>query len=341
MTKTIPKADEAFARYVISDPKFQSRRTLAEYGYPGLRSALDGDKNQVVVRHTRNAPFPRVLMVDQLRAHVVDDRTLVTFFQPKDPEKGARGFSQSFDVLSTVNQDLMGDSAERCVDVFDCAARVVSSAVTGLLGNKSIRELQILPLYEENIAVLTSLQAQSLGNIRQRQRRDLEQNTRSTNLFDTRKDLAATLELHDIQDEPLSIKKLMNEQWTILQQMIDKYKYVINSNKNMGKNGISTLENTVKLHVQKMDRIGHMLHNVQATLAAFEEMNQKQATMMNEMIAGEQAEVNAEQSRAILVFTVFTIIFLPLLSSPRSSVSILVSGVAQMGICHLVRFSPT
>lgn len=58
-----------------------------------------------------------------------------------------------------------------------------------------------------------------------------------------------------------------------------------------------------------------MLKSAQAAQRAFKElldMKQKQANIVEAQLARRQTEVAADQSRSVMIFTIFTIIFLPL-----------------------------
>ncbi len=58
-----------------------------------------------------------------------------------------------------------------------------------------------------------------------------------------------------------------------------------------------------------------MVKNAQASQRAFKElldMKQKQANIFEAQLARKQTEVMAYQSRSVMIFTIFTIIFLPL-----------------------------
>lgn len=63
------------------------------------------------------------------------------------------------------------------------------------------------------------------------------------------------------------------------------------------------------------EQVEGMLKSAQTAQKAFKElldMKQKQANIVEAHLAREQTEVAADQSRSIMIFTVFTIIFLPL-----------------------------
>ena len=85
--------------------------------------------------------------------------------------------------------------------------------------------------------------------------------------------------------------------------------------KDKGHNGILLLHQ-VEHHIKDyQEQVNSMLHSAKAAQKAFKElldMKQKQANIEEAQLARVHTEVAADQSRAVMIFTIFTIIFLPL-----------------------------
>ena len=96
--------------------------------------------------------------------------------------------------------------------------------------------------------------------------------------------------------------------------MIKQYRD-LNSRHGKGFNGITFLFDIEQFLNEHKEQIDGMLKGAQAAQKAFKElldMKQKQANIVEAHLAREQTEVAADQSRSVMIFTIFTIIFLPL-----------------------------
>ncbi|KAL8799139.1 MAG: hypothetical protein Q9182_006114 [Xanthomendoza sp. 2 TL-2023] len=311
-------------QYLRSERPLHCRRTLDQYGYPSLRNTAVRDSDQILYKRTRAdkdaEPPPlampkypshtdqlsttsdplhdkprdneaKVLMVDQLWLWIVDEQTVVTFATPKEKENDG-GLSDQGDLRENVYKDVNGDYARQCSDPFDFAALVV----------------------------FTELQTRSFKDFRNNHRlRDPgDFNVRRLPKYvDNRSDLDALLELRDIEDELGTIHKLLKEQHSTVKDMLTYYKSftATKSTGAVGKNGIlllQTVDHNIKEHREQVES---MLNSARAAQTAFKElldMKQKQANIVEAHLAREQTEVAAEQSRSVMIFTIFTIIFLPL-----------------------------
>lgn len=85
--------------------------------------------------------------------------------------------------------------------------------------------------------------------------------------------------------------------------------------KKVGKNGIFLLQQVDHNIKEYREQVDSMLSSARAAQTAFKElldMKQKQANIVEAHLAREQTVVAADQSRSVMIFTIFTIIFLPL-----------------------------
>ncbi|KAL8811206.1 MAG: hypothetical protein Q9200_001989 [Gallowayella weberi] len=311
-------------QYLRSERPLHCRRTLDQYGYPSLRNTAVRDSDQILYKRTRAdkdaEPPPlampkrpshmdqlsvesdplqdkprdneaKVLMVDQLWLWIVDEQTVVTFATPKEKEDDG-GLSDQGDLRENIYKDVNGDYARRCSDPFDFAALVVFTE----LQTRSFKDFR--------------------NNHRLRDPGDIDVR-RLPKYVDNRSDLDALLELRDIEDELGTIHKLLKEQHSTVKDMLTYYKSftAIKSSGAVGKNGIlllQTVDHNIKEYREQVDS---MLNSARAAQTAFKElldMKQKQANIVEAHLAREQTEVAADQSRSVMIFTIFTIIFLPL-----------------------------
>lgn len=332
-------------QYLSSDRPVHCRRTLDQYGYPSLRNTTVRDGDQILYKRTKpeidtqspsttshrlhgsrssvgrlfsatviNDGAAKVLMVDQLWLWIIDNHTIVTFFASKEKEDGDNGLSREGDLRSTIYQDINGDYANQCSDPFDFAALVVSHAVKALLDNTSDRILQIFRIFEEYISILTERLTSSFKEFRNNHRFEKTKDIKAQRHVDNRRDLDALLELRDIEDELNTIDKLIKEQQGCVAEMITQYNE-LNLRHGKGLNGINFLHDVNSFLAEHKEQLDGMLKSAQAAQKAFKElldMKQKQANIVEAHLAREQTEVAADQSRSVMIFTIFTIIFLPL-----------------------------
>ena len=339
-------------QYLHSKWPLHTRRTLDQYGYPSLRNTTVRDGDQVIYKQTRNpilsegvtgkepsmhnikailhaarAPGPRyskvktmsdgaakVLIVDQLWIFVVDDETIVTFCSPKEKTDDNQ---EQGDVRHNLYHDVNGDYARECEDCFDFAALAVFHAVKALLDYTNDPNLQVFRIFEEYISELTEQQTKSFkefrDNHRYRDPRDLDVD-RLPQYVDNRDDLNALLELRDIEDELTTIHKLFTEQHKTIQDMTKQYEE-LNNRYRRGMHGSYILREVNHCVDGYLEQVHGMKESAEVALKAFEkllDMKQKQANIVEAHLAREQTEVAADQSRSVMIFTIFTIIFLPL-----------------------------
>ncbi len=334
-------------QHLTSDQPVHCRRTLDQYGYPSLRNTAVRDGDQILYKRTkmdadvqtpketsmmhklqssraaaaRQSAMPnaddgvaKILMVDQLWLWIVDNKTVITFFPPKEKEENDGGLWREGDLRSEIYQDINGDYANRCEDPFDFAALAVFHAVKALLDRTTDRNLQVFRIFEEYISILTEQQTLSFKEFRNNHQYKKAKDINAQQHIDNRKDLDSLLELRDIEDELNTIDKLIKEQQHCVLEMTNKYRD-LNARHGKGLNGINFLCDINHFLSEHKDQLDGMLKSAQAAQKAFKElldMKQKQANIVEAHLAREQTEVAADQSRSVMIFTIFTIIFLPL-----------------------------
>lgn len=177
--------------------------------------------------------------------------------------------------------------------------------------------LETLTFPREYISILTERQTISFKEFRNNHRLKDSKSIdvkRLPRYVDNSADLDALLELRDIEDELNTLDKLFKEQQ---QGVSDMFSCYVELNKRQGKAIRGTQLLTEIKHTLKgyKDQVEGMLKSSQTAQKAFKElldMKQKQANIVEAHLAREQTEVAADQSRSIMIFTIFTIIFLPL-----------------------------
>ena len=133
--------------------------------------------------------------------------------------------------------------------------------------------------------------------------------------LDNSKDLNNLLELRDIEDELKTLKKLLNEQQKIIEDMLEDYKELNESPAGKGRIGTAILLDLQDTLEDYEDQVKDMLESADVAQDSYQQlldMKQKHSNIIEAHLSREQTETAAEQSRSVMIFTVVTIIFLPL-----------------------------
>ncbi len=315
--------DKLIWQHLTSDRPIHCRRTLDQYGYPSLRNTAVRDADQILYKRTKRTSgadhdnTAKVLMVDQLWLWIMDNQTVITFFAAKEKEENDYGLSRAGDLLSEIRKDITGDFANQCADPFDFAALAVLHAIKAMFGNNvTDRDLQVFRIYEEFISILTENQTSSFKNFRNDDRWRNADDINAEQDIDNRKELDALLELRDLTDELNIIDRLIKDQQVVVMDMLRQYQEL--GERDKGINGVEFLRETSRLLEDYKEQSNGMHKNVTGTERDYRElisMKQQRASVVEHQrarIAHERNEAAADSSRSILVFTVFTVIFLPL-----------------------------
>ncbi|KAI1149498.1 hypothetical protein F4825DRAFT_430173 [Nemania diffusa] len=274
-----------------------------------------------------------VLMVDQLWLWAVDNTTLMTFFPKRESHPIEGPLFQQADLRNSIYNELNGDLTGRCENALDLAAFITLHAVTVLLDRSSHPDLEIFRIFEEAISILTERMTSSLKAfrtqshtkidvdsdsdsaddnrseaIKKRHRRELEQAERQN-----RENTSAVLELRDMEDELHTLLGLFTEQQGAVRLMRDSY----------GRPELAALTGCGRAfldealrRLEEYEKLAHdMLGRVDATRKDYEklqEMIQRQAQVDEVRWSRLQAELASSQNLSVMIFTTFTVIFLPL-----------------------------
>ncbi|KAJ5170094.1 Mitochondrial substrate/solute carrier [Penicillium coprophilum] len=337
--------------YLGCEPPVHFRRTLDQYGYPNLRSTIARDDDQMLWKRTRRPARideqlkeylqyaqddpdneeigefmdGNVLMVDQLWLWIVDQKTVVTFFPNQEANTSEGKLFEQSNLHSSIYNELNGDLSRRFETAGDLAALIVLHSVTVLLDKTLHQDLQVLRIFEESISILTESVTKSFKRFRNRgfTNRPADHDRTSDGKIMTlaqqeykefqvarrnREDLSVLLELRDIEDELSTILKLLDQQDAVIKSMV---KYFDNRG-GYGRSFLDTAQERIdeyRLQINEMKESSHLAQKAVETLL---DLKQKQANVDEAKMTRWQAEVAQTQSRAVMVFTIFSVVFLPL-----------------------------
>ncbi|KAJ5788736.1 Mitochondrial substrate/solute carrier [Penicillium paradoxum] len=336
--------------YLGSEPPVHFRRTLDQYGYPNLRSTVARDDDQMLWKRTRRPARideqlreylqpddddpdkpgadefmnGNVLMVDQLWIWIIDEKTVITFFPQQEATTSEGKLFEQSNLHNSIYNELNGDLSRRFETAGDLAALIMLHAVTVLLDKTLHHDLQILRIFEESISILTESVTKSFKRFRNRgftnrpsdhdraasgktmsaaQRDDIEHEAARRN----REDLSVLLELRDIEDELSTILKLLDQQDTVIKSMTRYFDV-----KGYGKSFLDTAQARIDEYRSQINEMKGDSHLAQKAVETLLDLKQKQANVDEAKMARWEAEVTQTQSRAVMVFTVFSVVFLPL-----------------------------
>ncbi|KAF3008321.1 hypothetical protein E8E14_007234 [Neopestalotiopsis sp. 37M] len=277
-----------------------------------------------------------VLMVDQLWLWSVDMTTITTFFPKRESHPTEGPMFQQADLRNSVYNELNGDLSGRCDNALDLAAFITLHAVTVLLDRTSHPDLEIFRIFEEAIGILTERMTSSLKrfrmqtfrdrihesdsdsedyddnrseSIKQRHKRELEQAER-----ENRENTSAVLELRDMDDELNTLSTLFREQTAVIEKMHslfqdrDELREHTHNGRRYLEEALSRLADYVQQVVDMKDRIAATRTDYEKLL----EMAQRKAQVDEVRWSRLQTELASTQNLSVIIFTTFTVIFLPL-----------------------------
>ncbi|POS72793.1 hypothetical protein DHEL01_v208813 [Diaporthe helianthi] len=277
-----------------------------------------------------------LLMVDQLWLWAIDTTTLTTFFPKRESRPSEGALFQQADLRNSIYNELNGDLTGRCENALDLAAFVALHAVTVLLDRSSHPDLEIFRIFEEAIGILTErmtwklkrfrmqtfkdvdseeehLAETSTKSIKKRHKREIEEAER-----ENRENTSALMELRDMEDELRTLLKLFETQTTILGRMLEMYgEGDATGTTLMGltHHGRGYLSEALGRLAGYKTQTGEMVERVGATRGDYEkllEMAQRQAQVDDVRWSRLQTELASSQNLSVMIFTIFTVIFLPL-----------------------------
>ncbi|KAL9565774.1 hypothetical protein ACKAV7_009956 [Fusarium commune] len=271
-----------------------------------------------------------VLMVDQLWLWAIDSHTLISFFPKREGDAIEGPLYQQADLRDSIFNEVNVDLTRQCENALDLAALAVLHAVTVLLDRSSHPDLEVFRIFEEAISVLTEKLTSSLKIFRAEGFRDkasayepVENKARSIRARhkaegrraeeDNRDNTAALLELRDIEDELLILVHLFERQSKVVSSMLSTYTRP--ELRDRTANGRLFLSEAIKKVSEYTHQAQEMIQRVRSTRNDYDkllQMVQRQAQVDEVRLSRLHADLASAQSRSVMIFTTFTVIFLPL-----------------------------
>ncbi|KAM3510333.1 hypothetical protein MY11210_005951 [Beauveria gryllotalpidicola] len=314
-----------------SSTRVGSNRSGNESGNTGWKERLTRlrgqNQDQVGEEDVLNG---NVLMVDQLWLWVIDTQTVVTLFPKREGDPIEGPLFQQADLRDSIFNEVNVDVTRQCESALDLAALSVLHAVTVLLERSSHPDLEVFRIFEEAISVLTEKLTLSLKEFRTEGVRDKtfdfepvenrmrfirarhkEEGRRAER--ENRDNTSALLELRDIGDELVTLLHLFERQSKVISSMHTIYAHAeLREHTINGRIFLDEALKKVSEYVEQVEAMVRRVHDTRDDYDKLLQMVQRQAQVDEVRLSRLQADVAGAQSRSVMIFTVFTVIFLPL-----------------------------
>ncbi|KAE9362676.1 hypothetical protein N431DRAFT_144786 [Stipitochalara longipes BDJ] len=310
--------------YLLNEHPLHIRRTLDQSYYGVLASTEDRDKDQVPFKffkehyqdEAKAKQYP-VLMVDQLWLWVLNDNTVITSFPQRWTEKKK-------DILDPDNRTDVLDSMLRHLDQhaegvrtgFDLARIIFTKCSTLCFDATRHRSqyLQFPEFYEMSIGSIADKEMHLFRKFSE----DLNKERSATSIeiavdetsFEIKEEIKQLELIKDVLDELNMIHVVFSDQAKVWQEF-----YPPTSRGARGNEGGSLM-----LSCQvNIERMAQQANTVRTALQDLLDLKSKQANVSEARSQRHQAEAAvqqgkeiAKQGKAIILFTIITIVFLPL-----------------------------
>jgi Mg2+ and Co2+ transporter CorA len=291
---------------------------------------------------------PKIFMVDQLWMWILGKDLIVTSF----PQRWQQPKNDPLNVLDSIIEDINSKTRDPVTSVHELSmiitARCSGVFDRHKLGNE---DYQFLDMFEASIGSATdretilfkefntaSAQASEWLHYHRRHNRfstlqagedaarktqekkfKFDDSTHGTLFVDKLLDIGQETDLlaetKDIRDELNMIKKVLEDQAHVLPDLessiCEIYAESQTSQKEVKKRFRDQLK-TIDMHIKDIDRMDKQAERIYNSITDMLDLKQKHANAFEARFARDQATGTARQSQTIMVFTIVTIIFLPM-----------------------------
>jgi len=291
---------------------------------------------------------PKIFMVDQLWMWILGKDLIVTSF----PQRWQQPKNDPLNVLDSIIEDINSKTRDPVTSVHDLSVIITARCSGVFDRHKlGDEDYQFLDMFEASIGSATdretvlfkefntaSAQAsvwlqhhrrynrfavRKPGEEAARKARDeiyqLDNEAHGTLFVDKLLDIGQETDLlaetKDIRDELNMIKKVLEDQVHVLPDLessiCEIYAESQTSQKDVKKRFREQLK-TIEMHIKDIDRMDKQAERIYNSITDMLDLKQKHANAFEARFARDQATGTARQSQTIMVFTIVTIIFLPM-----------------------------
>ncbi|KAI1273730.1 hypothetical protein F5Y07DRAFT_376026 [Xylaria sp. FL0933] len=326
--------------YLNSEPPLHPRRTLDQFFYHGIDTSAR-DTDQVVYRFCkRHGIEEKVFMVDQLWLWVIGKDLVITCF----PQRWNQPKNDPLNVLDGIIEETNAKTRPPIQSVYDLAM-LITSRCSGMFDRSRLddQNYQFLDMFDNSIGVVTDRESRLFSRFNRASEQSAQWLRRRTGrsalnigyehpdkdsadqfldaLLDIGVETTLLAEIKDIRDELNIITGILEAQLqtiTYLEGFVtdevrgegsrrttDAVVSEIRRRTGEQKRGLDAKQKDVS----RMDKQAQSLYDGLTDLL---DLKQKHSNALEARFAGDQAVIAAKQGQTIMVFTIVTIVFLPL-----------------------------
>ncbi|KAJ5162637.1 Mg2+ transporter protein CorA-like/Zinc transport protein ZntB [Penicillium coprophilum] len=326
------------------------RRTLDQFFYPNI-DTKSRDQDQVVYRYQTKSPGmgvdPKIFMVDQLWMWVLGTNLIVTAF----PQRWDQPKNDPLNVLDGIIEDINSKTRDPVKSVYDLAM-IITNRCSGVFDRHRLgdEEYQFLDMFESSIGIATDKETVLFNqfNHASGQASDWLKSHRKLNgsfssppksgkgtaddqssnycdedgqplfvdrLLDIGQETNLLAETKDIRDELNMIRTVLEHQNNVLldfQEVICETYQGQHRSQFEVKKRFKDQQRMIDMHLKDIDRMDKQAERIYHSITDLLDLKQKHANAFEARFARDQAAGTARQGKTIMVFTIVTIIFLPL-----------------------------
>ncbi|KAL8728499.1 MAG: hypothetical protein Q9181_005324 [Wetmoreana brouardii] len=320
--------------YLRSTPNLHIRRTLDQFYYHAI-STESRDADQVVYRYTRDKrKEKKVFMVDQLWLWILSNDLIITSF----PQRWNQPKNDPLNVLDGIIEDMNSKTRPPVKSVHDLAT-LITGRCSGVFDRHRLgdEDYQFLDMFESSIGRVTNRETELFMNFNnaskaaerwlkdQRQKGHPQWNTPSSDrdhtfvdtLLDIGEETALLAETKDIRDELNMISMVLKHQSSILDDMMyalleEAKGPQMQQMQSEIKKRYREQQKVVEIHLKDVERMDKQAEGIYTSLTHLLDLKQKHANAFEARFARDQAAYTGRQGQTIMVFTLVTIVFLPM-----------------------------
>lgn len=323
------------------------RRTLDQFFYPNI-DTKSRDQDQVVYRYQTKSPGmgadPKIFMVDQLWMWVLGTNLIVTAF----PQRWDQPKNDPLNVLDGIIEDINSKTRDPVKSVYDLAM-IITNRCSGVFDRHRLgdEEYQFLDMFESSIGIATdketvlfnqfnhaSGQASDWLKSHRKLNGSFSSPSKSCNetegssycdedgqplfvdrLLDIGQETNLLAETKDIRDELNMIRTVLEHQNNVLldfQEVVCETYQGQHRSQFEVKKRFKDQQRMIDMHLKDIERMDKQAERIYHSITDLLDLKQKHANAFEARFARDQAAGTARQSKTIMVFTIVTIVFLPL-----------------------------
>ncbi|RYP03109.1 hypothetical protein DL764_005370 [Monosporascus ibericus] len=318
---------EAYLNHV---PRLHPRRTLDQFFYHGVDTSLR-DEDQVVSRYCeRYSIEKKVFMVDQLWLWVLGKDLIITCF----PQRWNQPKRDPLNVLDSIIEETNAKTRPPIQSVYDLAL-LMTQCCSGCFDRHlpHDQDYQFFDMFEHSIGVVTDKESRLFRRFNKASKKSMEllhhhkhgmgrhNSLISDALLDISNETKLLAEIKDIRDELSIIAVILESQ---LSALIDFEDFVLDEIRCEGNRRVTdtmTAEIRKRAREQRrgiefrqkdLYRMDNQAQSLYMSLTDLLDLKQKHSNALEARFAADQAVIAAKQGQTIMVFTIVTIIFLPM-----------------------------